>query len=539
MALQKHGHGSDGAKTLQNRGVLKTMKKTGALKMYTTAIAAGVLVVGSAFANNSVDKPTFAKDVAPIMFENCAGCHSPGQVGPMSLLSYEEVRPWVKSIQKQVEAGKMPPWHADEGYGPFANDRSLSEDERETILKWAKMGAPLGNKADLPPAPKPADDSGWKHGEPDVIYTLEEITVPGNSPDQFYDIPIETDLGEDKWITGLDIKPGNSTVVHHVILWEGRQPGQGWLGAWAAGATPDKFPEGTGRLLKKGATILADMHYHPTETDATDVTQVGLYFAEDPDSIKKELTNLWVMNTDFVIPPGDSNYQATSTHTFPQDSTILSVTPHMHYRGKDFKYTATFPDGTSKELLKVSNYDFNWQTVYWFEEPVKAPKGTRIDCVAHWDNSENNPFNPDPTKTVTFGPESYDEMMIGFVDYIVDEGVRPKPFASANPIADKLPSLIEKNPGDVYKVMIPGQGLTALVIPKAGGVGGWHVAMGERAVMAPVTDIAWNGDEVTAKLRVPGQGVSDISATLSGTTLSIALTDEKGETNEITGMLAQ
>lgn len=508
-------------------------------RMCATAIAAGVLVSGSALAGNSVDKPTYAKDVAPIMNQNCAGCHSPGQIGPMSLLNYDEVRPWVKSIQKHVEAKSMPPWHGDEGYGPFANDRSLSDDDRDTILQWAKIGAPLGNKADLPPAPKPVDNSGWKHGEPDVIYTLDEITVPGNSPDQFRDIRVKTDLGEDRWITGLDIKPGNSTVVHHVILWEGEQVGQGWLGAWAAGATPDLFPEGTGRLLEDGATILADMHYHPSESDATDVTQVGLYFADNPDEIKKELTNLWVMNTSFVIPAGDPNYEAASTHTFTQDSTILSVTPHMHYRGKNFNYTATYPDGTTEELLKVSNYDFNWQTVYWFEEPVAMPKGTRLDCVAHWDNSENNAFNPDPTKTVTFGPESYDEMMIGFVDYIVDEGIRPKVATDSSPIGDKLPSLIEQHPGDVYKVVIPGQGLSALVLPKSGGTGGWHVAMGTRAVMAPISDVVWDGDSVTAKLTIPGQGMSTISGTLNDTNLKIDLTDQKGDTNSITGMLAQ
>lgn len=508
------------------------------LKACATAIAAGALVTGTAYAGNSVEKPTFAKDVAPIMFENCAGCHSPGQIAPMSLLSYDEIRPWVKSIQKHVEAKTMPPWHSDEGYGPFSNDRSLSDDERETILKWAKIGAPLGNKDEVPPAPKVRSASEWKLGEPDHILTLKEITVPGNSPDQFHDVPVKTNFDEDRWVTAVEIKPGNSTVVHHVILWQGEQVGQGWLSAWAAGGFPDQFPEGTGRLLKKGATILADMHMHPAESDQTDVTQIGLHFADTTESIKKELTNLWVMNTDFVIPAGDPNYEATSKHTFSQDSQILSVTPHMHYRGKDFKYTATFPDGTSKELLKVSKYDFNWQTQYWFEEPVAAPAGTRIDCVAHWDNSENNEFNPDPSKTVTFGPESYDEMMIGFVDYIVDEGVRPKVEVRANPIADKLPELLTKHPGDVYKVLIPGQGLTAVVLPKS-GTGGWHVPMGERAVMAPITDIAWTGNTVTANLNIPGQGVSKLSGTLAETNLTIEITDEKGETNSITGMLAQ
>jgi len=507
-------------------------------RAYATAVAAGAFVAGTAVAGNSVEKPTFAKDVAPIMFENCAGCHSPGQIAPMSLLSYDEIRPWVKSIQKHVEAKTMPPWHSDDGFGPFSNDRSLSDDDRDTILKWAKLGAPLGNKADLPEAPEVPDADEWKLGEPDHILTLKEISVPGNSPDQFHDVPTKTNFDEDRWVTAVEILPGNSAVVHHVILWQGEQVGQGWLSAWAAGGFPDSFPEGTGRLLKKGATILADMHMHPTETDETDVTRIGLHFADDPSEIKKELTNLWVMNTDFVIPAGDSNYEATSTHTFSQDSHVLSVTPHMHYRGKDFKYTATFPDGTSRDLLKVSKYDFNWQTQYWFEEPVAAPKGTRIDCVAHWDNSENNVFNPDPTKTVTFGPESFDEMMIGFVDYIVDEGVRPTFEKQVNPINDKLPELVANHPGDVYKVLIPGQGLTALVVPQT-GTGGWHVAMGSRAVMAPLTNIVWNGDSVTADLTIPGQGVSKISATRSETSLKVDITDEKGNTNSITGILAQ
>lgn len=533
----------DGRNTPKNpRKGMQTMKPN--LKFaIPTLCAAGFVSLQATAA------PTFTKDVAPILYENCVACHRAGDIAPMSLITYNEVRPWAKAIEKNVREGVMPPWHADPGYGPFSNERSLSKDQIDTIVEWVQAGTPQGNPKDLPEAPE-FEDGGWRLGEPDLVLTLDRVDVPAAGPDMFKDLVVDPGLEEDTWVTGIEFKPGSRKVVHHVILWQGDKenpgPGQssdGWISAWAAGADPTVMPKGTGRLLKKDSVIIADIHYHPADTDESDVTQVGLHFAKDED-IEKQLVNLWVMNIDFAIPPGDDNYEARSTHVFGQDSHILGLSPHMHYRGKDFSYTATFPDGTQKELLKVSKYDFNWQTNYILEEPIPAPKGTRIDCVAHWDNSANNLANPDPNKTVTFGPESYDEMMIGFVDYIVDEGVFPS--EESSPMLGKLVELNAAHPGDVYKLTNP-QGpdgepqINAIYIPREGGEGGWYVTIGAIVAKARLFNIAWDGDSFTAKMAIPGQGVNDLSGTYDAAAkqMNLKMVDPSGEAGEMAAELVE
>jgi hypothetical protein len=218
-----------------------------------------------------------------------------------------------------------------------------------------------------------------------------------------------------------------------------------------------------------------------------------------------------VLNADFQIPAGADDVEALSSHTFAQDVTVLALTPHMHYRGKDFKFTATFPDGASKELLKVSRYDFNWQTGYDFEEPIALPAGSRIDCVAHWNNSATNPNNPDPTKDVAWGLQSTDEMMIGFVDYVVKDGVSPKPVSA---LLGKLPDLARQHPGEVWRVDLPMQEgkppePMAIHLPKQGN-GGWYVAMGNMVLPAPIHSIVWDGNQVTAKADIPNQGTLEL-----------------------------
>ena len=272
------------------------------------------------------------------------------------------------------------------------------------------------------------------------------------------------------------------------------------------------MPEGTARLVKKGHPLIFDMHYHPYGVAATDKTRIGMHLAKADTKIEKELVNLWVLNADFEIPAGDPNAEATSSYTFAEDVTVLSLTPHMHYRGKDFKFTATWPDGTSKELLKVSKYDFNWQTAYDFEQPLALPAGSRIDCVAHWDNSPSNPANPDASKDVAWGQNSTDEMMIGFVDYTVKDGVSPKPIS---PLIGKLHDLAEHYPGQVWRVDVPIQPgkaaePTAVHLPREGN-GGWYVAFGTLVLPAPIHSIVWDGNKVTAKAEIPNQGTMEMS----------------------------
>jgi hypothetical protein len=417
-------------------------------------------------------------------------------------------------------------------------DRSLEDDELGTVLRWIEGGAPAGDLAAMPPPPA-AKEGEWSLGEPDYVVELGAVDVAADGPDQFRNLIVKTEFDGDRWIKAIEIRPSSRKVVHHVILWQGGSGAdqQGWLSAWAGGADPDVFPEGTGRLLKKGASLIGDMHYHPYGEAASDNTRVGLYFASD-EEIKKELVNLWVMNAEFAIPPGDPNYEARASYTFAQDAHILSLAPHMHYRGKDFSYVATFPDGRSQELLRVSNYDFNWQTGYEFETPIAAPQGTRIDCVAHWDNSADNLDNPDPARTVRFGNESYDEMMIGFVDYVVDEGIRP--LVPENPVKGKLSELATQHPGEIYQVLIPQQPdgplpLTALHIPRQ-GEGGWYVSFRGVVGKARVYDVVWNGNAVSCKVAIPG-GPNDLVGTADPETggLALTMTDPKGSSFPLNG----
>jgi mono/diheme cytochrome c family protein len=487
-------------------------------------------------AASALDAPTYVHDVAPILNESCVGCHSPKQIGPMSLRSYDEVRPWAKAIAQNVKDLVMPPWDADPGYGPWKNDTSLDQAQIDTIVRWVAAGAPRGEGDE--PTPPPTVEAEWTLGQPDKILEIDPVEIAADGPDQFVQRIIPTGFDTDRFVTAIEILPGDRQVVHHVLLWMANEAGnapQAMLGGWAAGATPNVMPEGTGRLVKKGHPLIFDMHYHPYGKATTDKTRIGIHLAKADQKIEKEFVNLWVMNADFKIAAGDPNAEATSTHTFNEDVRILTLTPHMHYRGKDFKFTATWPDGTSKELLKVSKYDFNWQTGYDFVEPLDLPAGSRIDCVAHWDNSKENPANPDYTRDITFGTASTDEMMIGFVDYVVKEGVSPKPMS---PVLAKLREFAEKYPGAVWRVDVPLQPgkpaePTAVHVPKE-GVGGWYVAMGNLVLPAPIKNIVWNGNQFTATAEVPGN-----TMTMSGTVLESGDIDLSMQGGTIRGIAAE
>ncbi len=465
-----------------------------------SGVAIALMALGSITSfGATVEGPTFTKDVAPILFENCTSCHQPGQSAPMSLLSYREVRPWAKSIQKNVSERTMPPWHASSEFGTFSNDRSLTRDEVDTIVNWVNEGTPRGDKADMPALPELATN-GWSLGEPDLVVVYDTVSLPAGGADQFFDLFGDPKLDEDRWLTAVEMKPSNPLVAHHVILYQmergsGASP-NGWLGAWAAGAQPMAFQEGTGRLLKKGSKIVADMHYHPAETAEEDVLSVGLFFANDKSDIEKELVNLWIVNQNIDIAPGQENYVRNAEYTFKQDSQILSFLPHMHYRGRQFTYTAKYLDGRSETLLHVPAYDFSWQTQYQLAEPLSVPAGTVIACEAHYDNSSNNPFNPDPTKRVTIGDESFDEMMIGFIDYIVDDGVSPPDAGLV--IEAKLEEFKRLDSNSTYSIKFAGQFSSALYLPVGSAGAQWHLAaLGEAREIA-LDNIAWKGNEFSA-----------------------------------------
>ncbi len=403
----------------------KKLYKSGIIVAAFTAM----VIVAAAAKKSPPATATFSKDVAPILYNKCVECHRPGEIAPMSLLNYKEVRPWAKSIRERVVDRSMPPWSADPKYGHWANDPRLSQQEIATIVSWVEGGAPKGNDKDLPAVPK--FQVGWTIGKPDVILEMpEEYTVPadGTVPYLYFSMP--TNFTEDKWIQAMEIRPGNRSVVHHVIAYsqaagvkDTAPGGEGELRSGRVhlgGITPNKtgvvYGDGMARLIKKGSNIVFQMHYTTNGQVSKDRTRIAFVFAKEPG--KKELITGNAINGRFAIPAGDANHEVKATKTFDEDVLITSFMPHMHVRGKSFVYTAVYPDGKSEILLNVPKYDFNWQHTYLPAKPILLPKGSRLDCVAHFDNSENNKYNPNPSQVVRWGDQTWEEMMIGWFTYI-------------------------------------------------------------------------------------------------------------------------
>jgi peroxiredoxin len=370
---------------------------------------------------------TYAKDVSRIMQKHCQECHRAGQIGPMPLLTHDDVSSWSQMISEVVRENRMPPWHADPKHGKFRNDRSLSKTERETLLAWIDAGCPKGDDKDLPPAKKFHD--GWYIGEPDAVFKMKTaFNVPAKAPAKgvsYKYFMVETNYDEDKWIQAVEAKPGNYAVVHHIIVYvvEGGKRlrdaqdgiGAGMLVAYAPGDLGTSFPVGYAKKLPKGATLAFQLHYTPNGVEQSDRSMVGLVFAKEPP--KQEVRTRGIAQQLFLIPPGADNHRVNSTSVFKKDALLLSLSPHMHLRGKSFKYELITPDGKKEILLNVPHYDFGWQANYLFETPIRIPAGSRIDCTAHFDNSKGNHSNPDPTRAVYWGEQTWEEMMIGFVDY--------------------------------------------------------------------------------------------------------------------------
>jgi peroxiredoxin len=373
---------------------------------------------------------TYTKQVSRVLQKNCQECHRPGQVGPMQLLTYEDALNWSDSIAEVVKQKRMPPWLADPAHGKFSNDRSLSKEDRETLLSWIDQGCPKGDPKDMPP--ERTFTEGWRIGKPDMVFTMsEEFTVPakaGKGGIQYQNFVVPTNFEEDRWVQAVEAKPGAREVVHHIIVFvanrggpePGRGPdgfGNGFLVGYAPGDMPAVFPEGTAKKVTKGAVLIFQMHYTPDGVERKDRSSVALIFAKEPPKI--EMKTRAITQKDLKITPGADNYEAKSISQFDKDVELYSLLPHMHLRGKDFVYNAIFPDGKSETLLSVPRWDFSWQSNYRYVKPLHLPAGTKVECTAHFDNSANNPNNPDPLAMVRWGEQTWDEMLIGFVDYAV------------------------------------------------------------------------------------------------------------------------
>lgn len=464
-----------------------------------------IFAVWSSASSQAVERPTFTKDVAPIFHAKCAECHRPGEIAPMSLLTYEEARPWAKSIAKNVAAGDMPPWKVDPNHGEFSNDISLGDEEIETIVTWVEAGAPRGVPSDMPEVPSFIE--GWRVGEPDYVIDLDAIDVPAEGPDFFPNIDKQVNLPEDKWLRAVEVRPGDRKVLHHVVAFLGGGARTAttipdFLAVWAVGTPPAVYPEGTGRKITKNARLRMNMHYHTYGQASTDQTRIGLFFADEEPA--KAINGQFAGTVNFRIPANRSDYRVDARYVVDEDIRVVSFFPHMHTRGKSMKYTATYPDGNQEILLNVPEYDFNWQWFYYPEEPVTLPEGTVLDIVAHYDNSADNPNNPDPSRDIIFGEDTNSEMMFGAFEFIPVEGQHPKPVN----VAEKLDRVLATyEPGSTYKVKADlGQLVLSagFVIPKEGD-GTWYFPFGRQLFEIPLSNIHWNGDAFSADVTLLGQ----------------------------------
>jgi hypothetical protein len=386
--------------------------------------------------------PTFSKDAAPILYKHCVSCHRPGDIAPMSLLTYEQARPWARAISKAIGARTMPPWHADAPAGTFANERRLTDEERHTLMAWADGGAPAGDSKDLPQPPAFAD--GWSLGTPDVILEMQEdYPIPAQGTIEYEHLYVPTNFTEPKWVQSIEVRPGSREFVHHVLVFhlakpeavraplarpnqqdsvtpeqrtEGQRPRRQaspetlrrLIATYAPGTNPQAAPAGTAFRLEAGGTLEFQMHYTTNGKAGSDRTRVGIIFSKDPSP--QELRAQQFINGTLKLPAGAADVAVSTDLEFVHDSTVWGLFPHTHLRGKKWAYTLVLPDGERRSILSVPRYDFNWQTYYMFKEPLQVPKGSKIVSTAWYDNSSANRFNPDPTKDVLWGDQTWEEM---------------------------------------------------------------------------------------------------------------------------------
>lgn len=382
------------------------------------------------------ERVSYARDVAPIVRKRCVSCHSRGNIGPFAFDSHRRVAARRGMIREVLMTKRMPPWHADPQYGTFSNDDSLTANELRTVLAWLDRGAPRGEGPDplkAHAARLAAKGQEWPLGEPDKVIVLSRHDLPAEGVFDYRYERVEVGLEEDVWVRAADVLPGNRRALHHVLVFlkypehlAHLQPSRlggldGFFAGYAPGKETGRYPEGTGRWVPKGSTLIFQVHYTATGKPESDVTRLGLYFHE-PGVEPREFYSKAAVETAFVISPGDAESKVSAVYEFEKAADLLVMIPHMHFRGKYFSFEAEYPDGSRKTLLSVPNYDFNWQRAYRLAEPEHLPAGTRLVCRGAFDNSPGNPQNPDATKTVYFGEQSWDEMFIGYLGFTRSEG---------------------------------------------------------------------------------------------------------------------
>jgi hypothetical protein len=428
-------------------------------------------------AGTSSTTPTFNKDIAPILYANCSTCHRPGEVAPFPLLTYQDAAKRAALIAGAVTQRFMPPWKAEPGYGDFAAARVLTTEQIAMIQNWAKAGAPEGDPQLKPEPPKFAD--GWQGGQPDQVLTIPvKYSLPADGPDQYRCFVIPTGLDHDVYVASTEFRPGNRKIVHHSLVFldtSGKAkelaaaspdgsyscfggpgfPASGLIGGWAPGFTPPPKDPALSLPVRKGSDVVIQIHYHPSGKPEQDQSSFGLSFSGPP---SKGRTSILLFDHHLDIPPGDSHYVAKSSLTIPEDVQLIGVTPHAHYLCKDMKVNATFPDGSTKPLIWIKDWDFNWQNAYRYKAPIDLPKGTRIDLEYTYDNSENNPHNPaHPPVRIHWGEETKDEMALVFLNVVVPtpEDVRNLHRQVGREYVDQFLSQVETLQDLPYEMLSP------------------------------------------------------------------------------------
>ncbi|HET6880999.1 MAG TPA: M56 family metallopeptidase, partial [Pirellulales bacterium] len=367
---------------------------------------------------------TYTNQISRIVQRRCIECHRQGGIAPFTLDSYGTVAAWAETIREVVEDGRMPPWHANSKYGHFANDGRMPDAEKTLLYQWVANGVPKGADGDLPP-PREFTD-GWALGPPDLLLTMPEpITVPPTGVVDYQYVTVDPGFTEGKWVRASEIRPGVRSVVHHIVVFinppggdpilKERGVGFEMVGGYVPGAPPMKLDEGLARYVPPGSTFVFQIHYTPDGSEQQDRSEVGLYFA-DAATVSRTMQTGVAANLDFEIPPRADDFRVEASHRFSHDMELHALAPHMHYRGKSFRAEATYPNGSREILLDVPRYDFNWQNNYRFAQPKFMPEGTVLRCVGHFDNSEDNPANPDPNVAVRWGEQTWEEMMIGYFE---------------------------------------------------------------------------------------------------------------------------
>lgn len=428
------------------------------------AIAVAASLSSASTAAAAPENPTFNKDVLPILQKNCQECHRPGAIAPMSFVTYNDTRPWARSIANAVKTKAMPPWFGDPAVGRFKNARSLSDEEVATIAAWVEKGAVEGDAKDKP-APATFTD-GWTIGKPDIVVTMtKDISIPATGVlDQSY-VLARAHFDKDVWVKAAEVRPGNAKVVHHMKAWI-RPPGSTWMkdapegvlynpppsqgGDLGSGGPQALPPSATGyipvqdilakynpgvagqdfttgnaaKFIAAGSDIIFEVHYTANGEPQTDRSSVGIVMAPAAPA-QRHLTITGLSGRNFAIPPGDANYEITADTTIGEPAKLVWVQPHMHYRGKDYDLKVVYPSGEEMDLLRVPRYRFDWQVGYELAEPIVLPRGAVLKTVSHYDNSRGNKFNPDPTKTIRFGLQSWDEMNVSFMGIIIDAKADP------------------------------------------------------------------------------------------------------------------